>query len=74
MRYDIPNPYAGIRFDLLYGVKVQTNPNALLQHWAQRELETELPWLVNEFRLKSTELARSDDDGMRQVSEFGNDT
>ena len=71
MRYDIPNPYAGMRFDLLYGAsfKVQTDPNAFLRHWAHRELTEGLEWLTDEFRLEAKELARADDDGMRQVSE-----
>lgn len=73
MKYDIPNPYAGMRIDVLYGygrIKIQNNPHGVLQHWAQRELEEGLPWLANEFRLQATELARADDDGMRQVSEL----
>ena len=71
MRYDIPNPYAAMRFDLLYGssFKVLTGPSPILRHWAQRELEEGIPWLLNEFRLQDKELARADDDGMRQVSE-----
>ena len=64
MRYDLPNPYAGIRFDLLYGFKVQHNPNAILHHWAERELEEGLCWLTDEFRLQARELAVADDEGM----------
>lgn len=53
-----------IRLDMLYGMKVQHNPNAFLQMWADRELREGMAWLCDEFRLQARLEAVADDDGM----------
>jgi hypothetical protein len=53
-----------MRLDLFYGFKVQHNPNAFLQYWADRELREGMAWLRDEFRLQARLDALADDDGM----------
>jgi hypothetical protein len=76
MNYDIPNPYEGIQYNSMYGlgIKLETNPNAFLHHWVERELDEGLRWLADEFRLQALEIARADDDGMQYRELMGEGT
>lgn len=62
-----------MRYDVLwgFGFKVQHNPNAFLQMWADRELREGMAWLRDEFRLMARLEALADDDGMRAPTVSG---